>query len=107
MRILGWLFAMLTAAGAVLTVAMHPMPGRLSSIELRRLVERLVEAAQRPTSDIGARLVLVEEALRARVTGLRSLATGQKRLETPHLAIKYQPTDWPFATDAVPMVIKR
>lgn len=23
--------------------------------------------------------------------GVRSLATGQKRLETPHLAIRYQP----------------
>jgi hypothetical protein len=31
-----------------------------------------------------------------------------KKLDTPHLAeIKYQPSDWPFATDAVPMAIKR
>jgi hypothetical protein len=31
-----------------------------------------------------------------------------KKLDTPHLAqIKYQPTDWPFATDEVPKAIKR
>jgi hypothetical protein len=33
---------------------------------------------------------------------------GHKKLDTPHLAeIKYQPSDWPFATDAVPQAIKR
>ncbi|MGE3803562.1 MAG: hypothetical protein AB7K24_02695 [Gemmataceae bacterium] len=30
-----------------------------------------------------------------------------KKLDTPQLAIKYQPTDWPFATDPVPKTIKR
>ena len=33
---------------------------------------------------------------------------GHKKLDTPHLAeIKYQAADWPFASDPVPMAIKR
>jgi hypothetical protein len=38
---------------------------------------------------------------------MTSKAEKNRRIETPHLAIKYQATDWPFATDPVPKVIKR
>jgi hypothetical protein len=38
---------------------------------------------------------------------MTSKADKHRRVETPHLEIKYQPTDWPFATDPVPKAIKR
>ncbi len=38
---------------------------------------------------------------------MTSRAEKNRRVETPHLAIRYQPTDWPFATDPVPKGIKR
>jgi hypothetical protein len=38
---------------------------------------------------------------------MTSAAEKNRRVETPHLKIEYQPTDWPFATDPVPKVIKR
>ncbi|HWG44772.1 MAG TPA: hypothetical protein VN688_18505 [Gemmataceae bacterium] len=38
---------------------------------------------------------------------MTSKAEKQRRVETPYLAIKYQPADWPFATDPVPKTIKR
>jgi hypothetical protein len=36
-----------------------------------------------------------------------SRAERHRRVETPHLEIRYQPADWPFATDPVPRVIRR
>jgi len=36
-----------------------------------------------------------------------SKAEGHRRVETPHLKIMYQPTDWPFATDPIPKEVKR
>lgn len=38
---------------------------------------------------------------------MTSRAEKNRRVETPHLAIKYTPTDWPFTTDPVPKAIKR
>src|SRR5262249_49661498 len=38
---------------------------------------------------------------------MTSRAEKNRRVETPHLAVRYKPTDWPFATDPVPKAIKR
>ena len=38
---------------------------------------------------------------------MTSKAERNRRVETPHLAIKYKPVDWPFASDPVPKAIKR
>jgi hypothetical protein len=38
---------------------------------------------------------------------MTSRHAGGERIETPHLAIAYKPTDWPHATGPVPKVIKR
>lgn len=38
---------------------------------------------------------------------MTSRAEKHRRVETPHLAIRYQPTNWGFATDRVPKPIQR
>jgi hypothetical protein len=38
---------------------------------------------------------------------MTSRAEKNRHVETPHLEIKYTPTEWPFATDPVPKPIKR
>jgi hypothetical protein len=38
---------------------------------------------------------------------MTSRTENNRRVETPHLAIRYQPTDWPHATDPIPKPIKR
>jgi hypothetical protein len=38
---------------------------------------------------------------------MRSVHEGHRRVETPHLKISYQPTDWGFATDPIPARIRR
>jgi hypothetical protein len=36
-----------------------------------------------------------------------SRAERHRRIDTPHLEVRYQPADWPFATDPVPQAIRR
>jgi hypothetical protein len=38
---------------------------------------------------------------------MTSKAENHRRVDTPHLEIRYKATDWPFATDPVPKTIKR
>ena len=38
---------------------------------------------------------------------MTSRHAGGKRVETPHLNIAYQPTDWPHASGPIPKVVKR
>jgi hypothetical protein len=38
---------------------------------------------------------------------MTSRAERNRRIETPHLNVRYQATDWPFATDRVPKAITR
>jgi hypothetical protein len=38
---------------------------------------------------------------------MTSRSQNNKRVETPHLAIRYQAAEWPFATDPIPKAIKR
>jgi hypothetical protein len=38
---------------------------------------------------------------------MTSKAEKNRRVDTPHLAIRYRPADWPFATDPIPKAIER
>ena len=38
---------------------------------------------------------------------MTSKAEKNRRVDTPHLEIKYKPVDWPFATDPIPKAINR
>ena len=67
-----------------------------------RAFEALVRTGRVPYP--AERTLLTTGILDAAMT---SKATQNRRVETPHLKIEYQPTEWPFATDPVPRVIKR
>jgi hypothetical protein len=38
---------------------------------------------------------------------MTSKAEKNRRVETPHLAVRYRPADWPFATDPIPKAVQR
>ena len=67
-----------------------------------RAIESLVRTGHAPYPV--ERTLLTTGVLDAVMT---SRHQGGKRVETPHLKIEYQPTDWPFADDPIPTPIKR
>ncbi len=69
---------------------------------LVRAIESLVRTGHAPYPV--ERTLLTTGVLDAVMT---SRHQGGKRVETPHLKIEYQPTDWPFADDPIPKPIKR
>ncbi len=69
---------------------------------LVRAIESLVRTGHAPYPV--ERTLLTTGVLDAVMT---SRNQGGKRVETPHLKIEYQPTDWPFADDPIPKPIKR
>jgi hypothetical protein len=69
---------------------------------LVRAIDSLVQTGHAPYPV--ERTLLTTGILDAAMT---SKAEKNRRVETPHLEIKYQPTDWPFATDPVPKTIQR
>src|SRR5205814_1875793 len=71
-------------------------------IYLMKAIESLVQTGHAPYPV--ERTLLTTVILDAVMT---SKADMNRRVETPHLKIEYQPTDWPFATDPVPKAIKR
>ncbi len=69
---------------------------------LVKAMESLVQTGHAPYP--AERTLLTSGILDAVMT---SKAEKNRRVETPHLAIRYQPVDWPFATDPIPKAIKR
>jgi hypothetical protein len=67
-----------------------------------RAIDSLVRTAHAPYPV--ERTLLTTGVLDAVMT---SKADKGRKIDTPHLAIRYTPTDWPFATGAVPKLIKR
>jgi hypothetical protein len=69
---------------------------------LVKAIESLVQTGHAPYPV--ERTLLTTGILDAVMT---SKAEKNRRVETPHLKIEYQPTEWPFAMDAVPKTIQR
>lgn len=67
-----------------------------------RAIESLIHTGHAPFPL--ERTLLTTGILDAAMT---SRAEKNRRVDTPHLAIRYQATDWPFATEEVPKPIKR
>ena len=69
---------------------------------LVRAIERMMQTGHAPWPV--ERTLLTTGILEAVMI---SRAENNRRVETPHLDIRYQPVDWPFATDPVPAPIRR